>query len=273
MSEQQRHTSRFLAWFSTASVRYVDFAVGRRSGDDLTWIIPDGNRCVPIADLARRLAWARHENNSDGDVYIRPSAKDPAGLVFLDDVSLKTSCGILKKYNSIAVRTSEAGGCHVWIQTSQPLSRDERGAVQRQLQPLAGSDPLSTAGDKWGRLPGYANHKRGGEPVEVLNASVDIQRLDVGPYLSGTAPPAVARDSAPQPASAAPAAGTGQVDRSRSGEDWQYALRAALRGRSYDEIYPEVLARAHARKKRRPEHYARVTSERAVERAQQWKGG
>jgi hypothetical protein len=130
-----------------------------------------------------------HENKNGAEVYVRPARWLPDGtpaawpIVFLDDVCIEIVKQIKKR--ALVVETSPDSH-HVWLPTNRSLSENERHAEQARLQPLLRSDPASTSGEHFGRLPGFVNHKRNGALVRVA------RRVD-GPVL---APPATTPPSA-----------------------------------------------------------------------------
>jgi len=104
------------------------------------------------------------------DVYVRPARSRAWPLVFLDDVPLRLAHRIVAKHGALAIETSSAGGCHIWLRTAWPLDEAGRKQAQRWLSIRVGSDPASTSGEHLGRLPGFRNWKRGGPWVNLVAA-------------------------------------------------------------------------------------------------------
>jgi hypothetical protein len=69
------------------------------------------------------------------------------------------------------VKTSQEGGCHIWLSCTCNLGEWERHQAQRWLAPLAGADIASTSGEHLGRLAGFKSWKRNGTWVNVVAAS------------------------------------------------------------------------------------------------------
>jgi hypothetical protein len=106
------------------------------------------HRDLHLDDLP--LPWARAENTRHGNVYIRPARGYPWPLVFLDDVAEDLASRIARKYDTLVAKTSQEGGCHIWLSCSCSLDECERHQAQRWLAPLAGADTASTSGEHLG---------------------------------------------------------------------------------------------------------------------------
>lgn len=156
------HTHSMLAWWWQAAISRADLMVHRRGG-------PVWHRDRPLSDL--HLSWLGHANAAGAEIYIRPARHHAWAVIFLDDVESGLAHRIVRKYRALAIRTSPAGGCHIWLQTATSLDEDERAASQRYLAPLINADPASTSGEHLGRLAGFRNWKRDGVWVGVLASS------------------------------------------------------------------------------------------------------
>ena len=150
-------------WWKDAGVSRADLAV-RRCDGAMLW-----HRDVLLEDLP--LSWARAENIRHGEVFIRPARGYPWPLVFLDDVTQEMASRTARNYDALVVKTSQEGGCHVWLSCSCSLGEWARHQAQRWLAPRAGADIASTSGEHFGRLAGFKNWKRDGAWVNVVEAS------------------------------------------------------------------------------------------------------
>jgi hypothetical protein len=123
---------------------------------------------------AATLSVLRKLNKGGQDVYFRPSAgSNPDSIIqyryfVLDDVPEPQARQIAYMNRALLVRTSTAGGCQVWIFTSELLTAAERLAVQQHYSRKLGADIGATGGTQYSRLPGFKNYKRGGQWVNVL---------------------------------------------------------------------------------------------------------
>jgi hypothetical protein len=238
-----------LAWWRDR-VERVDLAI-RRSCGAMIWVEDRELDRLP-------LAWARAENSKGADVYIRPARGYDWPLLFLDDLPVPLALRAVRHYAALAVRTSPAGGCHLWLATSRDLDERQRHVCQRHLAELTGADPASTLGEHLGRLAGFRNHKRQGPWVNVLAAAGDPR------------PPWHPPDLLLVADQRCPSRGTpgyrsrGGVDRSPSGIDWAWTCRQLERGTSSDRVLSLLIARCRQRRGRDAERYAQRTVERAT---------
>ena len=164
----REHTLSMIQWWKDAGVNRADLAV-LRSDAAMLW-----HRDVAVDDLP--LPWARAENSRHGEVFVRPARGYPWPLVFLDDVAEPLALRTARKYDALVVKTSQQGGCHVWLSCSCSLGERDRHQAQQWLAARTGADISSTSGEHLGRLAGFKNWKRGGVWVNVLEASRRRQR-------------------------------------------------------------------------------------------------
>lgn len=122
-------------------------------------------------ELLRKL---RKENLLLRDIYIRPAqGKDEDSIMtyryfVLDDVPVALARQIAAQNRAMAVQTSREGGCQIWVFTVELLTRRDRLRVQQHYQKKIGSDAGAVSGVQYSRMPGFKNHKRGGQWVNVL---------------------------------------------------------------------------------------------------------
>lgn len=117
----------------------------------------------------------RKENKICHDIYIRPMQSESEDSIVsypyfvLDDVPVDTARQIAAQNRAMVVKTSEVGGCQIWIITKESLTRQQRLKVQQHYQKVVGSDVGAVSGVQLSRMPGFKNFKRGGCWVNVLD--------------------------------------------------------------------------------------------------------
>jgi hypothetical protein len=154
------HTETMLTGWQSARVTRADLAL-RRSSGAMLW-----QSNLALEELP--LAWARAENAHGAEVYIRPARGLDWPMVFLDDVLLEVAMAAARGHGGLAIQTSPAGGCHLWLPCAQNLNEAARHQVQRWLAERIGGDLGSVSGEHLGRLAGFKNWKRGGCWVNVV---------------------------------------------------------------------------------------------------------
>jgi hypothetical protein len=154
------HTETMLAGWRAAGVDRADLAVRRPSGAIL-WRLD-------LALIELPLAWARAENAHGADLYLRPARGPAWPMVFLDDVNVGLGLTTANAHGGVAVQTSPADDCHLWLPCARALEEAERFHAQRWLAEKFGTDPGSVSGEHLGRLAGFRNWKRGGCWVNIL---------------------------------------------------------------------------------------------------------
>jgi hypothetical protein len=206
------------------------------------------------------LGWARAENTRNADIYIRPARGHDWPVIFLDDVSVDSALGIARFLRAMAVQTSPAGGCHLWLFCDRALAEQERRRAQRWWVGRAGADPGSVSGEHLGRLAGFKNWKRAGSWVNVLAAPSGGRPWDPTPALSESlAEPA--EDPTSRPSPGAPPT---LRDTSESGREWGWVCRLLEVGHDPESVYFRLVERARPRRGSDAERYARRTVEKAL---------
>lgn len=243
----REHTLSMIQWWRDAGVSRADLAV-RRSDGAMLW-----RRDVAVDDLP--LPWARAENSRHSEIFVRPARGYPWPLVFLDDVTEPLAVRTARKYDALVVRTSQEGGCHVWLSCSCSLAEKDRHQAQRWLAPRAGADVGSTSGEHLGRLAGFKNWKRGGVWVNVVEASHRSRRW--APRAGDDQPLLGARGDSPT---------RGPTDTSPSGVEWGWVCGLLEAGLPPRHAYYRLVERARRRRGRDAERYARHTVTKALAR-------
>lgn len=245
-------TSAMLLWWERAGIDRADLAI-RRTDGTMAWHHDQDLHALP-------LPWARAENVRHADVYIRPARGISWPLVFLDDVPTVSAGAIARKYAALVIRTSPAGGCHVWLRCSTPLAEDARCHAQRWLASRIGADKGSISGEHLGRLAGFRNWKRDGVWVNVVVASeqpspwdpgaaliddpIDVSPSDVGSVRSATS-----------------------IDASPSGKEWGWVCGMLEAGLDPSTVHARLVEHALPRRGADADRYAARTLARALRRA------
>lgn len=248
------HTETMLAAWRSARVDRADLALRQPTGTML-W-----QAGLALEDLP--LAWARAENAHGADVYIRPARGLDWPMIFLDDLAPAVAEQTARDYGGLALLTSPAGGCHLWLPCEQALGEAERHQVQRSLAGRLGGDPGSVSGEHLGRLAGFKNWKRGGCWVNV------VFQPRGAPGAVPLMLPAEALKGSPRPRSRTPAPCASGIpsgrDSSPSGQEWGWVCRMLERGCPPEDVYDQLVEMARVRRGDDAERYARRTVERAV---------
>lgn len=243
------HTQRMLGWWQDIGIERADVAVKRRDPAVMIW-----HRDLALDSLP--LPWARLHNAHHAEVYIRPARGYAWPLVFLDDVAPSLASRIARKYDAMVVRTSPAGGCHIWLACDRPLAEEARLEAQRWLAQCLPADLGSVSGEHLGRLAGFKNWKRAGTWVNVLDTSRHNRPWDPTPALSAAKMRSLASrpDVSPR-----------QTDTSASGREWGWVCGQLEAGISPGVVHASLVNAARARRGPDAERYARRTLKRALE--------
>ena len=248
MMRAREHTRSMLQWWWLAGITLADLAVRRWDGT-MVW-----HHEISLDDLP--LAWIRAENSRQAEVYIRPARGHSWPVVLLDDLPVATASRIARKYDSLVVRTSVEGGCHLWLRCSDVLDETERRRAQRWLVQRIEADPASVSGEHLGRLAGFKNWKRSGVWVNVLNASRRNRPWAAQFDFSGHERPLPSNEQR---------IGTVSTDPSPSGREWGWICGLLESGCDATTAYLQLVERARNRRGRDVERYARRTVARACE--------
>ena len=114
---------------------------------------------APATDPAGLLSWAGfHQVRHGAQILIRPDPARSHPWLLVDDIPVADALRFAERRAAIVVETSP-GNCQLRVLADRILSEEERKLAQRALCAHLGGDEDSTAGDKWGRLPGFRNQK------------------------------------------------------------------------------------------------------------------
>lgn len=222
------------------------------------------SRPITSINQAGLLAWAAFENtNNDANVYIRPNPGNAHPWLFMDDLPGSVATAICHKYKSLIIQTS-LGNYQARLLANRPLNTRERGTVQAALVArLRGSaDPGSTAGDKWGRLPGFRQRKPGKETWTnlITDSTSQAAVFDPSPYLVH-----------PKPAFSFPLrGGVGYREDGHGGfrEEFAFACHCLRRQEQEEVIVSKIAKHALTRGKRRSMKQAESYARKLLDQAQ-----
>lgn len=244
-------TQLMVRWWRESGIGRVDLAV-KRSAGAMLW-----HYDIPLSSLipgSPLLAWARAENVRAAEVYARPARGSSWPLVFLDDLPAGIAVRAAQKYDALVIRTSEEGGCHLWLTCTRALGEEARHQAQRWLARRSGADPASTSGEHLGRLAGFKNWKRGGTWVNVIDAS-----------RRGRCWTPVLENDCSRHATSRPPCGSRPTDTSESGQEWGWVCSLLEAGCDPHIAYHRLIERARPRRGNDAERYARRTVKRAAD--------
>lgn len=209
----------------------------------------------------KSLAGVRSANaRRQADAYIRPARDRPAALIFLDDVHINRAHHLLANHAGLAIRTSSAGACHLWLRLTTPCTVATRAALQRHLLPQAAADPASVSGDHYGRLAGTRNHKRGGCWITCLAENRHAPAIDPMAILST---PDTNRSTA-DTTGAAHRVQHRRPDTSASAREWGWVCGQLANGIPADRVLARLIEAARPRRGTDTERYARYTVTKAA---------
>ncbi len=250
---------------SIAGIDHFDLGLMRPGG--VFWQNGLGN--LDLNGVLKRLPWLRSENARGSEIYFRPGRGGDWPVVVLDDLTTEQSSKLSRKYQCWIVKTSEDRH-HAWILTDgAPLKAFQRFGVQRRLAGIGWGDPAAVSGDRFGRIPGFKNWKRGGVWVNLVSfpdlvlprfdpwtgdfgleqcENIDLAKKNICPSVFTKGGPG---DS------------LGGGDDSSSGKEFGWVCGFLRTGGTVEEAIRRVESRARARGKRSPEQYARRTVENA----------
>ena len=250
------HTETMLAGWQSARVTRADLAL-RRSSGAMLW-----QSNLALEELP--LAWARAENAHGAEVYIRPARGLDWPMVFLDDVLPEVAMAAARGHGGLAIQTSPAGGCHLWLPCARNLNEAARHRMQRWLAEGMGGDLGSVSGEHLGRLAGFKNWKRGGCWVNVVAFPEDRTNaplpLTVPADLMETG--GDTRQHRPQDNAAKDTRPGGDV--SPSGQEWGWVCRMLEAGWDPERVYQSLIQQARSRRGPDVDRYARRTIQRAM---------
>ncbi|MEW6365512.1 MAG: DNA-primase RepB domain-containing protein [Acidobacteriota bacterium] len=164
---------------------------------------------------------------------------------------------VIRAYAALAVHTSPAGGCHLWLRADRALDQCERTAAQAWLAARTASNPRSVSGEHLGRLAGFKNWKRSGTWVNVLGASATPRTWNPAPALRIP----TALQSARTSFRPSPVLGR---DTSPSGREWAWVCSMLETGADPSSVLTMFVNSAQPRRGNDTRRYAHRTLNRAL---------
>lgn len=120
------------------------------------------NRTWTPSQLLTNVAWLKHANARNHDIYVRPAiAARPHGLVLLDDLKTPSinAMATAGYHPAVLLETSPAN-YQAWLRFGPPPADDIRGLLAKLLARTYRADLNSTDSRHYGRLAGFTNRKR-----------------------------------------------------------------------------------------------------------------
>jgi hypothetical protein len=111
-------------------------------------------------EVLKNLSWLKRMNARGNDIYVRPAADEPHGLVLVDDLSFDDLDSMVRDgcEPAVIVETSPAN-YQAWVKVGQRVAAAVRGAIARLLARRYEADPASADARHYGRLAGFTNRK------------------------------------------------------------------------------------------------------------------
>lgn len=203
------------------------------------------------------IAWARARNCNHCDIYIRPARGTPWPYIFLDDLPKPIACRLIAKHPGIAIHTSFAGGCQVWLALTSSIHEHQRTCLQRSLAKSLCADPASISGEHYGRLAGLRNWKRHGTWISLLATNFQAQPLDLDICDRPDQTPPSA--SLPNPIRTCDG-----PDHSDSAREWGWVCGAIEHGLPIDLIRQRLHQQARTRRHHDTDRYVELTVRNAT---------
>lgn len=215
------------------------------------------------------IGWFSYENaNNLANIWVRPNPEIDHPWLLLDDLPLAVANKLAGKYQCLVVETSKAN-CQVRLLANINLSREQRKIVQQELVKILSSKDInadygSTAGCKWGRLPGFRNRKPNRDAWTNLLYIPDknLSKFDPASHIN------INQISTTEVVVCAPAlnkkssSGSGAIDQSGNDFGGLYGRLKFFKSTGRDYISESKKLEAELRDttlKRNPEHYAKIT--------------
>jgi hypothetical protein len=232
--------------------------------------------------------WLKHENAGGAHIFVRPHGEHALSL--LDDLTAETVAAMEAScFEPAVVIETSPHNFQVWLNHGRVLDRELSTRIAKELAARFGGDPSSADWRHFGRLAGFTNQKphrrldNGLAPFVRLKSSAGRIYRSAGEFVKMVAesasrsseetwhrpqrPTSLKSDLRPLAEFHADPRYGGDLHRA----DMAWALHAASRGLSEEEIEAEILHARDLSKKgglRRQMEYARRTAAKAVTRTQ-----
>jgi len=238
--------------------------------------------------IVAAVLWLKHENARGAHIFVRPHGEHALSL--LDDLTSEaiTSMEASGFEPAVLVETSPRN-FQAWLNHGRILNRELSTRAAKELAARFGGDPSSADWRHFGRLAGFTNQKphrrldNGFSPFVRLKKSTGLIYRSAGEFVNAIAESASEIHDECRQDSHRAITGRSNVrpladfhaDPRYGGDlhraDMAWALHAASRGLSEEEIETEILHARDLSKKgglRRQMEYARRTAAKAVTRTQ-----
>jgi len=157
--------------------------------------------------LERGLAWLRHINRQQHDIFIRPAEAESTTLILVDDLDAAATDRVKRDGlpPAVILETSPSN-YQTWIRISlDPIARKDATAVSRELAHRYGGDPGSVGWRHYSRLAGFTSQKPsrrrpdGRQPFVLLVESTEASAAVAFSGLLTAAHARTVRTAAPGP--------------------------------------------------------------------------
>jgi hypothetical protein len=238
--------------------------------------------------IVAAVLWLKHENARGAHIFVRPHGEH--ALSFLDDLTAVAIASMeTSGFDPAVVVETSPQNFQAWLNHGCILNRELSTRVAKELAARFGGDPSSADWRHFGRLAGFTNQKphrrldNGLAPFVHLKKSTGLIYRSAGEFVNAIVE-SVSRSSEetqhrPQrptsPRTDLRPLAEFHADPRYGGDlhraDMAWALHAASRGLSEEEIQAEILHARDLSKKgglRRQMEYARRTAAKALTRTQ-----
>jgi hypothetical protein len=238
--------------------------------------------------IVAAVLWLKHENARGAHIFVRPHGEHALSL--LDDLTAEAIASMeVSGFEPAVVVETSPHNFQAWLNHGRVLDRELSTRVAKELAARFGGDPSSADWRHFGRLAGFTNQKpyrrlsNGLAPFVRLKKSTGLIYRSAGEFVKAIAESASGSSEETQHRRQRPT--TSRTDLRPLAEfhadpryggdlhraDMAWALHAASRGLSEEEIETEILHARDLSKKgglRRQMEYARRTAAKAVTRTQ-----
>ncbi len=238
--------------------------------------------------IVAAVPWLKHENARGAHIFVRPHGEHALSL--LDDLSTDAVMSMeASGFEPAVLVETSPNNFQAWLNHGRILNRELSTRVAKDLASRFGGDPSSADWRHFGRLAGFTNQKphrrldNGFSPFVRLKSSAGRIYRSAGEFVNAIAESASEIHDECRQDSHRAITGRSNVrpladfhaDPRYGGDlhraDMAWALHAASRGLSEEEIEAEILHARDLSKKggiRRQMEYARRTAAKAVTRTQ-----
>ncbi len=238
--------------------------------------------------IVAAVPWLKHENTRGAHIFVRPHGEHALSL--LDDLTAQAVAAMEAwGFEPAVVVETSPHNFQAWLNHGRILNRELSTRVAKELASRFGGDPSSADWRHFGRLAGFTNQKphrrldNGFAPFVRLKSTAGRIYRSAGAFVKAIAESASRSSEETQRRPQRPTSPRTDLrplaefhaDPRYGGDlhraDMAWALHAASRGLSQEEIQAEILHARDLSKKgglRRQMEYARRTAAKAITRTQ-----